>query len=234
MKQVLISNAIVLVLFLLRLPFAKNVFAKWWAKLPKWSQPALPVVLGIWAQAILSYDSGVRGEALFEAALSGWQYGVYAIGFWHAMKRLPKKASSVATGFFLFLVLFGQNGCNSATLQIQKALVFEQQIQSEASELRSIAHTAIRTMPEAKQAEFSSELDGRFAQLTELLAKKDQILQAALEASESPSLSQVAVQIAEALSGIISLLETKAAIPRALLEPVAARSQSLRLQAGRL
>jgi len=123
----------------------------------------------------------------------------------------------------LFAVLLALTGCGGTlNVDVQKALVFEQQVQTEVTYLRSVAEAAIPMLPVEKQQAARDALADAYGKVCAALTAKDDALQAALLASaQSVDITAVALQIAQAVQEIIALVESFGAKQEQLIEPKA-------------
>jgi hypothetical protein len=78
-------------------------------------------------------------------------------------------------------------GCSATQVHtsVEKALVFEQQVQSESIQLKAVADSVIPTLPEDKQADARTKLTDAYSKLSAALAAKDALLHTALDASRT-------------------------------------------------
>lgn len=223
-----ITALINLIVWLLRLPAAAGITLRLWQRLPKYCQPALPVMLGIVFSAADGFNSGLRGEELLTVALSGWQYGAFAIATWHSAKRLNWKKVAVTASLLPLLV-----ACVNRDA-IQKALVYEDQIQTQSAQLKHIADVFLPTLPSDVRVKVQGEFDVQYARLAVALDTKDKLLETALDSSsDSVNLVAVATDIAQILGAIVAVLDN-AGVPAATLAAPKAQTEKLLLSASRL
>jgi hypothetical protein len=229
--NIILPSLITSLIFLLRLPIARNVFAQGWAKLPKWAQPALPIMLGIWTRAVLGWDSGLTGEALLVSSLEGWQDGALAIALWHTVKRIQwKKAAPVIT-MFAFLCL---NQCSSMKTTIGKILVVENQVQTYAMQLKVTGDNIIAMLPADNQAKARADFEASYLALTDSLEALNLGLNAALaDSAKEVDLVRLTNAVLNAADSIASLLKTFGVIG-APLERLDRATYGLKLSASGL
>jgi hypothetical protein len=92
---------------------------------------------------------------------------------------------------------------------IDKVVIFEQQVHSEAQNLQVAANAVIPLLPPAQQDVARAQLARAFEKMTMLLAIKDDAIQAALAASEpSIDVTSLIVPVIQAIEEIILLVKT--------------------------
>ena len=92
---------------------------------------------------------------------------------------------------------------------IDKIVIFEQQVHSEAQNLQVAANAVIPLLPPAQQDVARARLARAFEKMTMLLAIKDNAIQAALAASEpSIDVTSLIVPVIQAIEEIILLVKT--------------------------
>lgn len=129
-------------------------------------------------------------------------------------KRLPVAYSTLAekilqalTASVVAFALFGCGG--SIHAQIEKALVFEQQVHTYQQQLLSVADAAIVMLPVAQQADARAKLLDANTKLTAALDAKDATLQAALDASASPlDLDKLIADIVSAVEAVVVVVNS--------------------------
>lgn len=229
--NLILPSLITSLIFLLRLPVARNVFARYWAKLPKYLQPVLPVVLGIWTRAALGFDEGLRGEALLTSALAGWQDGALAIALWHTSKRIQWKKTAPVVTCFAFLAM---TACSSMKTTIGKILVVENQVQTYAMQLKVTADNIIAMLPPDKQPKAREDFEVSYSALTDSLDALNAGLNAALaDSAKEVDLVRLTNAVINAADSIASMLKTFGVVG-APLERLDRNTYNLKLSASRL
>lgn len=121
--------------------------------------------------------------------------------------RLPNYLIKLLTTALLAFMLTGCGG--TLHQQIEKALVFEQQVHTYQQQLVIVAQASIAMLPVEKQAEALRILGDANGKLTLALDAKDQALQAALDASDTNfNLNQLIADIVAAVQAIVSVVNS--------------------------
>jgi len=227
-----VAMIVTLLLSVWKAPRLRDRVFAWIPRLPTRAQWAAPLGLAMLAALGQGYLDGVRGEALLEyCAAQGGQVGVMAIGLWHCYKRVRGTGlgGTVAT-LALLAVSFSTQGCSNLHMSVEKALVLEQQVHSEALNLRVVADAAIPLLPVEQQQAAREQLATGFERLTKAMAAKDALLQAALtsSASEVDTAATVA-QIVSAIRDIVSLVQSFGVSERQMA-PINSRAMALRVE----
>jgi hypothetical protein len=229
--NVIIPTLITSLIFMLRLPFTRNLFVTYWSRLPKWAQPAVPVVLGIWTRALLGWDQGLQGEALLVAALSGWQDGAMAIALWHTFKRMNWKKTAPIVPMLALLML---TSCGTMKTTIGKILVVENQVQTYALQLKVTADSIILMLPPDKQTKARADFETSYFALTTSLEALNLGLNAALaDSAKEVDLVRLTNAVLTAADSIASLLKTFG-IVGAPIETLDRSTYNLKLSSSRL
>lgn len=133
----------------------------------------------------------------------------------------------------LLVALVALSGCGGKLhVTIDKALAFEGQVVAEVQNLKAVADAAIPLLPVEKQQSAREQLAEGYAKLTVALNAKDQLLQAALEASASDvDITKVVTEIVMAVDSIIDLVQSFGA-KEAQMAPILARAATLKARAA--
>jgi hypothetical protein len=181
-------------------------------KLPRALQWIAPLLLGMTAAGGQGFLDGKTGTDLFVfAAASGAEIGALSIAIWHVGKRVFEQTKTATTALVLVLALgYATQGCG-ANLRpvIDKIVIFEQQVHSEAQNLQVAANAVIPLLPPAQQDVARARLARAFEKLTMLLTIKDNAVQAALVASEPTlDLTSLVIPVVAAIEEIILLVKS--------------------------
>lgn len=124
-------------------------------------------------------------------------------------------------------------GCGGKLhVTVDKVLAFEGQVAAEAANLKAVADAAIPLLPVDKQQAAREQLAEGYAKLTVALNAKDQLLQAALEASASDvDITKVVTDIVVAVDSIIDLVQSFGA-KQEQMAPILARAATLKARAA--
>ena len=135
-----------------------------------------------------------------------------------SVQRFTGNWSAVAVAVALAFAAVGCGG--SIHTQIEKALVFEQQVHTYQQQLMTVAQAAIVVLPADKQASAQAALADANQKLTLALDAKDAALQAALDASDTTNLnlSQLIADIVTAVQDVIVVANSFGANPQQLGE----------------
>lgn len=100
-------------------------------------------------------------------------------------------------------------GCKSLRPAIDKVVIFEQQVHSEAVNLQVAAYAVIPILPPAQQDVARAQLARAFEKLTMLLQIKDNAVQAAIAASEDTlDVTALVLPVVAAIEEIILLVKS--------------------------
>jgi hypothetical protein len=124
------------------------------------------------------------------------------------------------------------SGCGGKLhVTVDKALAFEGQVTAEVANLKAVADAAIPLLPVDKQQAAREQLAEGYAKLTVALNAKDQLLQAALEASANDvDITKVVTDIVVAVDSIIDLVQSFGA-KQEQMAPIMARAATLKARA---
>lgn len=131
-----------------------------------------------------------------------------------AYSSLVDKIIKALTASTAALILLGCGG--SLHSQVEKVIVFEQQVHSYQQQLLVVAQSAIVMLPADKQAQALQQLQDANGKLTLALDAKDAALQAALDASDASGLdvSKLVADIVAAVNAIVTVVNSFGADPR--------------------
>ena len=121
-----------------------------------------------------------------------------------------KLAQLAVTALGFVPLILATTGCGGTIhQQIEKALVFEQQVHTYQQQLVLVAQASIAMLPVEKQADAMRILGDANGKLTLALDAKDTALQAALDASDSNlNLNQLIADIVAAVQAIVSVVNS--------------------------
>lgn len=206
----LIATAVTVLLKLWNTPIIRDKAFSFIPRLPKAVQWIAPLTLGILAAAGQGFLEGKRYEELVVFATSnGAEIGALAIAIWHVGKRVLTESKTTAALMLMFAVSFTNVGCKNLRPAIDKVVIFEQQVHSEAVNLQVAAYAVIPLLPPAQQDVARAQLARAFEKMTMLLQIKDNAVQAAIEASEKEvNISALVLPVVAAIEEIILLVKS--------------------------
>ena len=109
----------------------------------------------------------------------------------------------------LLILILTITGCASLRPAIDKVVIFEQQVHSEATNLQVAAYAVIPLLPPAQQDVARAQLARAFEKMTMLLQIKDNAVQAAIAASETTlDVTALVLPVVAAIEEIILLVKS--------------------------
>jgi hypothetical protein len=154
-------------------------------KLPRSVQWIAPLLISTASAAGEGYLGGITGADLFEFAMSnGAEIASLSIAIWHVSKRIVSQPNPATLTILALGFGFSQFSCASLRPSVDKVVIFEQQVHTEAQNLQVAAFAVIPLLPVGQQDVARAQLARAFERLTVVMDIKDNAVQAAIASSQ--------------------------------------------------